>query len=151
MRRVFIVRKDLKMSTGKISAQLAHCAEIYWLHKIQNELFKGEDRYFADLILDNEEVEDYINGAIVKTVCQAKNLNQLLKVKEIAIELGLEEGRDFGFVNDKCLTELIPENSDGTTTTAFWTKPLPDDIAHKISKKYHLFVDNNTPENSNQE
>lgn len=140
MRRIFIVRKDLNMSTGKISAQLSHCAELYWLHKIQNELFKGEDKYYADLIFDINEVEKYINGSIVKTVCQAKNLRHLLKAKTLAEELGLKEGYDFGFINDKCLTELEPENEDGTTTTAFWTKPLEDEIAHKISKKYHLYI-----------
>jgi PTH2 family peptidyl-tRNA hydrolase len=141
MRRVFIIRKDLNMSSGKLAAQIGHCSEIYWLHKIQRELFEGEYNYFSDLVLDKEEVDEYINGKIIKTVCQCKNLNQLLKAKTICEELGLKEGYDFGFVNDACLTELQPENENGTCTTCFWTKPLPDEIAHKISKKYHLYTD----------
>ena len=141
MRRLFIVRKDLNMSSGKVSAQIAHCAELYWLNLIKENLGKKENNYNSTLILENEIVEEYIVNAIVKTVLQAKNLNHLLKAKTIAEELGLKEYRDFGFVNDKCLTELKPENENGTTTTCFWTKPLPDEIAHMISKKYHLYID----------
>ena len=48
---------------------------------------------------------------------------------------------DFGFINDKCLTELTPENEDGTTTVGIWFKPLSDDIAHKFSKKFKLYRD----------
>lgn len=29
MRRLFIMRKDLHMSTGKLLAQVMHCAEAY--------------------------------------------------------------------------------------------------------------------------
>lgn len=35
-RRLFIMRKDLKMSPGKLAAQVAHCAEAYWTRLIQN-------------------------------------------------------------------------------------------------------------------
>ena len=38
------------------------------------------------------------------------------------------------------LTELTPENEDGTTLVGIWFKPLEDEIAHKISKKYHLYM-----------
>ncbi len=140
-RRLFIVRKDLGMSTGKISAQLSHCAELYWIHLIKKELFYGTDYDFADLMLDKKMVNGYINGSITKTVCSAKNLHQLLRAKEFAEAQGLVEGKDFGFINDNCLTELTPENPNGTTTTAFWTGPIPDDIAHAISKKYQLYKD----------
>ena len=64
-----------------------------------------------------------------------------MKAKMIANELGLVEGTDFGEINDKCLTELTPENEDGTCTVGIWFKPLDDEIAHKISKKYQLYKD----------
>ena len=57
----------------------------------------------------------------------------------MAEELGLVQDTDFDFINDKCLTELIPENEDGTCTVGIWFKPLDDEIAHKISKKYQLY------------
>ena len=58
-----------------------------------------------------------------------------------AKDLGLTEGVDFGLINDKCLTELTPENEDGTCTVGIWFKPLDDEISKKISKKYQLYKD----------
>ena len=49
------------------------------------------------------------------------------------------EGRDYGFIDDKCLTELTPENEDGTCTVGIWFRPLNDDIAQELSKKYQLY------------
>ena len=140
-KRLYIIRKDLHMSSGKIAAQLSHCSEIFWLRMIKRELFKGDQKYYSDLILEPNLVEGYIKGAITKTVCQAKNKNQLMKAKTLAENCGLVEGEDFGFVNDNCLTELTPENADGTTTTAFWTAPIPESIAKQISCKYNLYTD----------
>lgn len=140
-RRLFIVRKDLNMSKGKMSAQLAHCAEVYWLHIIKEELFETDSAYYSDLILNKDMINGYVLGSIVKTVCQAKNRNQLMKAKQYAEAVGLKEGKDFGFINDNCRTELTPENEDGTTTTAFWTGPIPDELAHSISKKFNLYTD----------
>ena len=90
--------------------------------------------------LSNDIIDGYINGAIVKTICEAKNKTHLLKAKTMAEELGLVEGEDFGLIYDKCLTELEPEEEDGTTLTGIWFKPLPDETAHQISRKYHLYV-----------
>ncbi|MBR6956121.1 MAG: hypothetical protein IKH72_03965 [Firmicutes bacterium] len=57
----------------------------------------------------------------------------------MAYELGLIEGTDFGLIFDNCMTELIPEEANGTTLTGIWFRPLDDDIAHSISKKYQLY------------
>lgn len=141
MRRLFIMRSDLNMSPGKLSAQVGHCAEIYWLnliHKSTDKTLLGEDVSMT-VCVPEDIINNYINDKITKTVCRAKNLYQLLKAKDKAIELGLVEGEDFGLINDACLTELTPENPDGTCTTGIWFKPLPDEIAHEISKKYQLY------------
>lgn len=136
-RRIFIIRKDLHMTAGKLAAQVGHCAEAYWTRLIKDSMH-GDDCF---LNIDMEIYNNYINGSFVKTICQAKNKNHLLKAKTLATELGLVEGTDFGEINDKCLTELIPENEDGTTLVGIWFKPLPDEVAHKISKRYHLYLD----------
>lgn len=90
---------------------------------------------------------DYVNGIFTKTICECKNLNQLKKVEiyinDVCLELGVKlvEGVDWGYINDKCLTDLTPENKNGTCTIGVWFRPLPDDIAHRISKKYQLYRD----------
>ena len=74
-----------------------------------------------------------------KKAIEARNKNHLLKAKENAVEMGLKEGADFGLIRDLCLTELEPEDEDGRTTTGIWFRPLPDDVAHEISRKYQLY------------
>jgi peptidyl-tRNA hydrolase len=157
MRRLFIIRKDLNMSAGKLAAQVGHCAEAYWTRmfsKYALKHYKYEDKewhepphdddadiigYEPNFLLDKDIFEQYINGRFVKTICEARNKNNLLKAKALADELGLVETEDYGLIYDACFTELTPEEPDGTTLTGIWFKPLPDEIAHKISKKYQLY------------
>lgn len=135
-RRLFIMRKDLGMSAGKLAAQVGHCAEAYWTHLIKDSMH-GDDCF---LNVDKDIYDNYINGSFVKTICEAKNKNHLLKAKTKADQLGLVEGTDYGLIYDNCLTELKPEEENGTTLTGIWFKPLPDEIAHQISKKFHLYM-----------
>ena len=141
-RRLFIIRKDLPMSPGKLAAQVSHCAESYWRELIRSWHVPEEDTDTEAAVrgrLDRGILDNYVNGRIVKTICEAKNKNQLMKAKDKAESLGLKEGTDFGFIRDLCFTELEPEDEDGRTTTGMWFRPLPDDIAHEISKKYQLY------------
>lgn len=140
-RRLFIMRKDLHMSPGKLAAQVSHCAEAYWTrwlsrNMIRNGLF---EKYIVHGSIPDGIVEQYIDGSFVKTVCEAKNKKHLLKAKDIAASLGLIEDEDYGLIWDKCLTELIPEEDNGTTLTGIWFKPLPDYTSLVISKKYQLY------------
>ena len=139
-RRLFIMRKDLQMSHGKLAAQVSHCAEAYWLNLFRSlKQEASEEDVRVSGTIDRDIWDKYINGAIVKTICEAKNKTHLLKARDKAIELGLKEGEDFGLIRDMCLTELEPEEEDGRTTTGIWFRPLPDDVAHEISKKYQLY------------
>ena len=58
-------------------------------------------------------------------------------------ELGLKEGKDFFLIKDNCLTELEPEeigeDGIGRTLTCIGFRPLPDETAHAISRKYQLY------------
>lgn len=141
MRRLFIIRKDLNMSKGKLSAMIAHCSEAYFTnmikHSQQIEEYDGEVKVI--MCINKDILDNYINKDFTKIICEAKNLNHLLKVKEVANDLNLIEGIDYGFINDACLTELIPENEDGTCTIGVWFKPLPDKESHLLSKKYQLY------------
>ena len=84
---------------------------------------------------------EYVNGIFTKTICEARNLNRLNQAAEAARGLGLSEGKDWGYIRDKCLTDLTPENEDGTCTVGIWFRPLPDETAHEISRKYPLYRD----------
>lgn len=143
-RRLFIMRKDLHMSPGKLAAQVAHCAEAYWTHMIRGTATKLPDSrnefYLYNGIIEKDVYEQYISGAFVKTICEAHNKNHLLKARTMAEELGLEENIDYGLIFDNCLTELTPEEENGTTLTGIWFCPLPDDVSRQISKKYHLYM-----------
>lgn len=84
---------------------------------------------------------DYVNGIFTKTVCEARNPGKLEQAAEAARGLGLSEGSDWGYIRDCCKTDLAPENPDGTCTVGIWFKPLPDDVAHEISRKFPLYRD----------
>lgn len=145
-RRLFIMRKDLHMGAGKLAAQVGHCCEAYWTNLLRNAhqdfCYKPkEGNVYLEFELNKNILEQYVNGIFTKTICEAKNLSKLLKAKDMALEKGLVEGVDFGLINDCCLTDLTPENEDGTTTTGIWFKPLPDEVAHEISKHYQLYRD----------
>ena len=109
MRRLFIIRKDLHLSAGKLGAMVAHCAEGYWIWLIKRNLKEENGRVHTSFDLNREIYDDYLNGRITKTICEAKNLNKILQAREMALNLGLVENQDFGMINDACLTELTPE------------------------------------------
>lgn len=99
--------------------------------------------YSSKLYIDKETYEDWIGGIFTKTICEARNKNHLLKAVSAAESLDLAEGKDFFLIKDNCLTELEPEEIDengvGRTLTCIGFRPLRDDIAHAISKKYQLY------------
>lgn len=141
-RRVFIIRKDLHLSPGKLSAMIGHCAEAAWTNLIRcgEEVdYPSETHLMFQIIVEKEVYKNYICGRFVKTICEARNKNHLLKAKTMAEELGLIEGDDFGLIYDACFTELLPEEEDGTVLVGIWFKPLPDELIQKISKKYQLY------------
>ena len=156
MRQLIIARKDLNMSAGKLAAQCCHASIAFITSQLRDrsnvtafalDTIADSDNtvvgYGAELYFDKQTYEDWICGIFTKTVCEAKNKNQLLKAVTIAQELGLKENEDYFLIKDPCLTELEPEEFDengvGRVLTCIGFKPLPDDIAHKISKKFQLY------------
>ena len=140
MRRLFIIRKDLNLKAGKLAAMVSHCAEAYWL-----SLIKQSYNNNCKINIDKNIYDNYICDIFTKTICEARNLNQLNKAKEIADELGLVENIDYGFIDDCCKTDLEPEfvdaNGIGRCRVGIWFKPLKDEVAHTISKKFKLYRD----------
>lgn len=146
MRQIIIARKDLGMSAGKLAVQCAH-ASIAFLSRAVREgqirVDEDSQKYIMDIEIRADVVDEWINGIFTKTVCEAKNHVQLLKAVKIAESLGLKENEDFFLIKDCCLTELEPEEVDehgvGRTLTCIGFRPLPDETAHQISKKYQLY------------
>lgn len=156
MRQLIIVRKDLQMSPGKLAAQVAHASMAWLTSELRSRYAAGdyEERlddknghqtayYNIPVNIDKDIFDGWINGSFTKTVCEAKNLNGINKAKQIADEMGLKDGVDYFIIRDNCLTELTPEEVDengvGRTVTCIGFKPLTDEEAHKISKKFQLY------------
>lgn len=156
MRQLIIVRKDLQMSPGKLAAQVAHASMAWLTSELRSKYAAGdyEERlddknghqtayYHIPVNIDKDIFDGWINGSFTKTVCEAKNLNGINKAKQIADEMGLKDGSDYFIIRDNCLTELTPEEVDengiGRTVTCIGFKPLTDEEAHKISKKFQLY------------
>ena len=148
MRQLIIARKDLNMSAGKLAAQVAHASWAFLSNIIRHEgeyapYQKFNNTYYLELEIEKDIMEQWFCGIFTKTVCEAKNKNQLLKAKAIAEEMGMKEGIDFFLIKDACNTELEPEEFDengiGRTLTCIGFKPLDDEIVWKISKKFQLY------------
>lgn len=150
MRQLIIARKDLNMSAGKLAAQVSHASMAFLTAPLRetkddkNKIKRIENgEYVFEIKIDAETYDDWICGIFTKTICEARNKNQLLKAKKMAEELGMEEEKDFFLIKDNCLTELEPEEVDengvGRTLTCIGFRPLPDDVTHEISRKFQLY------------
>lgn len=123
------------------------CRKAKQAFKAGEKYFKVKKQFPKDTVSITVEIpkdiwNDYVNSIFTKTICEARNLDNMKKrALPVIEELGLKEGSDYGYINDKCLTDLTPENKDGTCTIGMWFKPLPDEDAHKISKKFQLYKD----------
>ncbi len=148
MRQLIIARKDLGMSPGKLASQCCHASIAFITTPMFNLHFPtfSEGKIKVPVCMDKEIYDDWICDISTKTICEAKNRTQLLKAKTLALELGLVENEDFFLIKDRCLTELQPEEIDedgiGRTLTCIGFRPLPDDVAQKISKRFQLYRDN---------
>lgn len=147
MRQLIIARKDLNMSAGKLAAQCCHASLAFITSPMRLEQASVKTQYngYKNLVvsLPSNVYDEWVCGIFTKTICEAKNRNQLMKAVAIARELGLIENKDFFLIKDSCLTELTPEEIDengvGRTLTCIGFRPLPDEVAHTISKKYQLY------------
>ena len=77
MRRLFIIRKDLNLSAGKLAAMVAHCAEGYWTRLISKNSIADGDVYQVTFELDSKTMEEYIQGLFVKTICEEMGFDSL--------------------------------------------------------------------------
>ena len=145
MRQLIIARKDLGMSPGKLAAQVSHASMAFLSQIVKSGsiIEKTDEAITVGVEIREDIYEGWLKGIFTKTICEAKNRNQIMKAVSMAEEAGLVEGKDFFLIKDNCLTELEPEeigdDGIGRTLTCIGFRPLPDEIAHAISRKYQLY------------
>lgn len=144
-KQIIIARKDLNMSSGKLSVQVSHTSMAFLTCDIRKNALVTtyEKDYWSLLKFDRNIYEQWINGSFTKCVLEAKNKNKLLKAVELAEGLGMKENEDFFLIKDNCYTELDPEefdeNDQGRTLTCIGFKPMDAEIIDKIGKKFQLY------------
>lgn len=103
-----VVREDLKLSKGKLSAQVAHAAVSC---AIKSE--KNKSKYFSEWFSEGQK----------KVVLKIQDLDSLLKVFNEAKSVGLTTE----LIKDAGLTEIPPG-----TITVLGIGPAPEDEIDKI-------------------
>jgi PTH2 family peptidyl-tRNA hydrolase len=107
-KQAFVVREDLKLSKGKLSAQVAHAAVSC---AIKAE--KNKNKYFSDWFSEGQK----------KVVLKVDDLDSLLKIFKEAKSVGLVTE----LIKDAGLTEIPPG-----TITVLGIGPAPEDEIDKI-------------------
>lgn len=128
MKRLYIIRKDVKIPVGKLLYYIADCDEIYWIKQLSREAHVDyyED-YNAIINIPKDMFEEYIKGFPKKTIRKAKNEAHLLKAKDKAINNGLCEDIDFGLIYDK---------KNKNCVIGIWFKPLHDELVQELEIDY---------------
>lgn len=111
---VIVVRSDLKLSTGKLAAQVAHAAVNCALISKKNKA-----RWF----------KEWYDGGQKKVVVKVDDCNQLMEVKVMAEDAGLTTS----LINDAGHTELPPG-----TTTCLGIGPAPERSVDRITGELGL-------------
>lgn len=113
-KQVIVVRKDLRMGTGKLAAQVGHAAV----------LGVEESRK-----LDKLSLRSWFNEGQPKIIVKVNSLEELLQVQRNAEELRIPSV----MVQDRGLTQ-IPTG----TLTCIGIGPAPSDIIDKVTSELKL-------------
>lgn len=128
VKQLIIVRKDLDMPVGKLSAQVSHASLLSFLNACNKQKNKNSIHY---VINDNDFNYEWINGSYPKVVLAVKNENQILKYKQKAEENGIP----CALITDEGRTCF-----DGQPTiTCLGVGPFDKDILDKIFKRLRLY------------
>jgi peptidyl-tRNA hydrolase, PTH2 family len=113
-KQVIVVRRDVKMGTGKIAAQVAHAAVM------GAEKTKTRNREWFD---------PWFEAGQAKVVVKVKSIDELIDIRKRAEELHLPVVQ----VQDSGLTQ-IPSG----TITCIGIGPAPSELIDKVTNKLRL-------------
>jgi PTH2 family peptidyl-tRNA hydrolase len=113
-KQVIVVRSDLKMSKGKVAAQVGHAAVS------AAEVSRKKHTFWWRRWLEEGQC---------KIILKVENEEELAKLAKQANELGLP----YVLIQDKGLTELPPN-----TTTCIGIGPAPSNLIDKITGNLSL-------------
>jgi len=114
IKQVIVVRKDLKMGTGKIAAQVGHACVLGAEH-----VRKSHPQWYKDWEMAGQE----------KVVVKVANLDELEKIKKHVISLDLP----WSEVTDAGHTQIAPG-----TVTCISIGPAPEEKIDKVTKDLKL-------------
>jgi PTH2 family peptidyl-tRNA hydrolase len=113
-KQVIVIRKDLRMGTGKTAVQAAH-ASVLSAEKVKSERRRWFDEWYG--------------SGQAKIAVKVSSLGELMNVKKHADELHLPVVQ----VDDRGLTQLPPG-----TTTCIAIGPAPTELIDKVTKDLKL-------------
>ncbi len=113
-KQVIVVRRDLKLGRGKLAAQVAHASLTAYLEAAR---------------LRPEWASRWLETGQRKVVVAAKNLDELLTIKQ-RVE---EEGLPAALIEDAGLTQVEPG-----TITALAVGPAPEPLIDKTTRHLKL-------------
>lgn len=142
MKQIIIVRKDLNLSHGKMAAQVSHASMAFLSHAIQSGIVTKTENTTSQVTfsIENDILNDWLGNIFTKVILRAKNKNDLMRAVRIATDNGIVENKDFFIIRDNCLTELEPEEEDGTCITCIGFKPMHTSDCEVVSKKFQLYT-----------
>lgn len=142
MKQIIIVRKDLNLSHGKMAAQVSHASMAFLSRAIQSGIVTKTDNTTSQVTfsIENGILNDWLGSIFTKVILRAKNKNDLMRAVRIATSNGMTEDKDFFIIRDNCLTELTPEEDDGTCITCVGFKPMYTFDCEVVSKKFQLYT-----------
>jgi PTH2 family peptidyl-tRNA hydrolase len=113
-KQVIVVRKDLRMGTGKVAAQVAHAA-VLGAERVK----RVNPRWYQTWFVSGQP----------KVVVRVKGNNELIAVRKHAQELALEVVQ----VEDSGLTQVSPG-----TTTCIGIGPAPVELIDRVTSHLKL-------------
>lgn len=114
LKQVIVVRRDLRMGSGKTAVQVAH-ASVIGAQNVRSRNREWFDAWFEE--------------GQAKIAVKVRSLDELIGIKRRAAELGLPVAQ----VNDSGLTQLPPG-----TTTCIAIGPAPADLIDRVTKDLKL-------------